>query len=703
MRSQPWASRIRRVTVMSAIVFTVLLAGTGGAWAFFRAIGNGSGAARTGTLGAPTNIAEGPLSGSTVPVSWTASSTAGAGIAPQGYYVTRTNTSTKVTSPACGSSASVLLSTTTCTDGSGTPASNTAVPSGTYSYTVTAVYNSWAASAPTPSVAISSPTTSTIYNSTNDVWQTTWGGSITGTASDASSVQSVTYTLQAPGGGYWNGSNFTGTSALQSPTGTTSWSVSSFPVSNFASTGGGPGAYTLTVKSMNGAGNTAIASSSFYIDFNMSNTVFVSPSGADTNSGLTPALPKLTIASALTAAASHSRSVIAVAAVAAGTTYSEGNLTIGSSDNGVSIEGGWDAITWFRSASSTDKATIAGNPVGVTVSGASNITLQQLTVHGANTSDAAGTSVYGVLAQTSTNLQLQGDTISADGGVAGSTGNAGSAGSALGSSGNGQNGSGSSAGTGGNNGLVGGGNGGAGVKKGAGSTGSNGSSVANGGTAGSGATSAAQGSNGNNGSAGGIGSTGSAGTSASYGTGAGNYGSVYSYAGSSATSGGTGTNGGGGGGGGGAGTSNSSSTGGGGGGGGAGGNGGSGGSAGSPGGGSFAVYAYNSSIVVSSSSILTAGNGGSGGVGGAGGAGASGGSGGTGGTSGSLTGGSGGSGGTGGSGGQGGGGAGAPSIGVVIKGTSTFTGSPTINVGSPGNNGSPGTGAAVAQSSFTVS
>ena len=74
---------------------------------------------------------------STVSVSWTGS-TLSNGTPAQGYYVTRTNVSTSQTSAACGSSASSLITSTSCSD--------TSVPDGTYTYKVIAVYRSWTAS-----------------------------------------------------------------------------------------------------------------------------------------------------------------------------------------------------------------------------------------------------------------------------------------------------------------------------------------------------------------------------------------------------------------------------------------------------------------------------------------------------------------------------------------------------------------------------
>ncbi len=83
-----------------------------------------------------------------VSVSWTASSTGGGAATPQGYYVTRTNTLTSATANACGTTPppSPTLTTSPCND--------TGVSPGTYTYTVTALFNSWTATS-----ARSSPVT----------------------------------------------------------------------------------------------------------------------------------------------------------------------------------------------------------------------------------------------------------------------------------------------------------------------------------------------------------------------------------------------------------------------------------------------------------------------------------------------------------------------------------------------------------------
>jgi hypothetical protein len=102
------------------------------AQAYWHSSGAGTGSATTGTLLPPRQVTVPATSSGDVLVQWTVP--AGA-LAPEGYYVTRTQGST--TSAACGSSAALLIDATSCND--------TAPGDGTYRYTVTASYRSWTA------------------------------------------------------------------------------------------------------------------------------------------------------------------------------------------------------------------------------------------------------------------------------------------------------------------------------------------------------------------------------------------------------------------------------------------------------------------------------------------------------------------------------------------------------------------------------
>jgi hypothetical protein len=126
---------MRRVSPLLA--FAVLLAHVSGANAYFS-----TGA--TGRVQAPVAAITGPSTvtavqtGTSATVSWSAASLSTGG-AVQGYYVKRSDGAT-----VCG--IPTLVSALSCTD--------SAVPTGTYTYTVTAVYKSWDSAAASGSFAV---------------------------------------------------------------------------------------------------------------------------------------------------------------------------------------------------------------------------------------------------------------------------------------------------------------------------------------------------------------------------------------------------------------------------------------------------------------------------------------------------------------------------------------------------------------------
>lgn len=145
------------------LLLTLLMAVSGTAWAAWTTSGGGTGSATTGTLSAPTAVtATAPSGASSVSVSWSAPST---GVAPTGYRVDRTDTTSGTTSSACGSSSTALLTGTSCTDAS--------VPDGTYRYTVVAIRFGWTAtSGPSSSVTVRAtvptpPTATALSSSSN--------------------------------------------------------------------------------------------------------------------------------------------------------------------------------------------------------------------------------------------------------------------------------------------------------------------------------------------------------------------------------------------------------------------------------------------------------------------------------------------------------------------------------------------------------
>ena len=129
-----------RWAIVAAIAVLVALGG-GVASAYWVATGSGSGSATTATLAAPTAVSVPAVSGNTVHVAWTAST--GTPL-PSGYYVMRVDIDHATSSAACATSPTSATSNSPCDD--------TAVPSGNYRYTVTAVFRSWTAASVASSI-----------------------------------------------------------------------------------------------------------------------------------------------------------------------------------------------------------------------------------------------------------------------------------------------------------------------------------------------------------------------------------------------------------------------------------------------------------------------------------------------------------------------------------------------------------------------
>lgn len=139
-------SRARRNLGAVAALAAGLLAVTPAAWSYFTAGGIGTGAASVTTLGAPSAVAvAASASGTSVDLAWSGPTAPGGG-AVDGYYVQRSLGSAGGT---CTSSPASLLAASSagCTD--------TGLATGTYTYTVVAVYRSWTSSAASNAVDVS--------------------------------------------------------------------------------------------------------------------------------------------------------------------------------------------------------------------------------------------------------------------------------------------------------------------------------------------------------------------------------------------------------------------------------------------------------------------------------------------------------------------------------------------------------------------
>jgi len=237
--------RSRRTAVAAVAAGAAVIATAAGAWAAWTAPGTGSATAAVATLNPPTAVTASQPNPAiaSVHVSWTNPAQI-AGITVTGYFVQRLAGATA--SAACASSAgSPLAPTTHCDD---------ATTTGTYTYKVTAVYRSWTA---------------------------------TSSASNAIAVTADTTPPNAPTGLTLTSSSDTGTSATD---GITKNSAPTFTgaaeanatitlVSNGTTVGTGTtdgsgtftatvapaladGAYTITAKATDAAGNTSAPSTS---------------------------------------------------------------------------------------------------------------------------------------------------------------------------------------------------------------------------------------------------------------------------------------------------------------------------------------------------------------------------------------------------------------------------------------------------------
>jgi hypothetical protein len=123
---------MRRKTLLILLPLMLALGATG-AYAWFSSTGSGSAAASTGTLTAPGQPTR-TGAGSTVDLSWTASTVSGGGTIR--YHVERSTDPVTSWSDACGTTVSSGTTSTSCTD---TPSA------GTYRYRVTAIFATWTA------------------------------------------------------------------------------------------------------------------------------------------------------------------------------------------------------------------------------------------------------------------------------------------------------------------------------------------------------------------------------------------------------------------------------------------------------------------------------------------------------------------------------------------------------------------------------
>ena len=259
-------------------VLVVALAAGFAAFAYFTSSGSGSGSASTGTLSPPTAVS-GVATGSTVAVSWTASS---GPLVPTGYYVTRSSAGGPAVA-ACSSAPGGPYATSPCND--------LGVPNGTWTYTVTAVFNSWTASASSSAVTVAATATHLAFNvqPSNTVSGVAISPSVTVRVLDASNnvvtgdnATKVTLAIGTnPGGG-----TLSGTLERTAASGVATFSGLSI---DKAGTG-----YTLAATDTTGGGGihplTGNTSSTFNITPGAAHHIDLSSSTADLASGSTRTL-----------------------------------------------------------------------------------------------------------------------------------------------------------------------------------------------------------------------------------------------------------------------------------------------------------------------------------------------------------------------------------------------------------------------------
>jgi hypothetical protein len=200
-------------------LLVLVLGDAGGALAYFAATSAVATAQATvGSIVGPSGVTA-TQTGANIAVSWSAA-TMGAGAAVQGYAVTRSDGTT-----VCGSP--TLVTTLSCTDSS--------VPSGTYTYTVKAVYNSWSAAATSSAITVLT------------------APAITSSPPSVSASTSASFSFTGNGSSYQCKLDSGARSACTSPTSYSGLAQGSHTFSVYAATGGSTGpvtSYTWTVDTV---------------------------------------------------------------------------------------------------------------------------------------------------------------------------------------------------------------------------------------------------------------------------------------------------------------------------------------------------------------------------------------------------------------------------------------------------------------------
>jgi hypothetical protein len=206
-----------RIVIATAVVAIAWSGAAGRAWAVFAGAGAGRGSVGVATLVAPSAPGATATSGSsTVALEWVAAGAPSGSV--KGYWVDRSDGET--VSPACGTGPGTLVASTHCDD--------LHVAGGTYTYRVHAVFRSWTAlSAPSsavvvegdhvaPDVTVTFPVAGNVANAAAfDAGCRPLG--FCGAVTDPSGVATVTISVRAAGGDYWDGSRFGSSTEVMLP------------------------------------------------------------------------------------------------------------------------------------------------------------------------------------------------------------------------------------------------------------------------------------------------------------------------------------------------------------------------------------------------------------------------------------------------------------------------------------------------------
>lgn len=401
--------------IVVSIVLVALLMVISPASAYWTAAGSAVGAGSTSTLTAPTGVTVPANSLSSVAVSWTVSA---GSLTPDGYYVTRTSGGRTVA--ACASSPTVLRSGSSCTD--------TSVPDGSYTYTVTAKYRSWtAAGAPSGGVTVWTPTKVAFTGQpSSTVAGVAISPAVAVSVQNAAGVAlpfsgtSVTVSLGAnPGGGALSGT-VSGT--------TNSGGVVTFAGLSMNKAGVG---YTLVATS---SGLTSATSASFTVTAATADRFVITSGAVSGTAASSPTLGPITVqrqdplgnpatpASAVTVNLSSSSAGASLAATSGGSTTTSVTIASGSASTsffyGDTAAGSPTVTVAGALASATQNETVtAGTPTKFAISSAAitagvasatasigPLTLQRQDSFG-NPATAAGTEVV-TLASNSTGTKF---------------------------------------------------------------------------------------------------------------------------------------------------------------------------------------------------------------------------------------------------------------------------------------------------------